>query len=262
MWRALGRWWKYAGAKLSVLQEERADPKIQLEQALEEARAQHRRLTEQAANVIAHQQQVQRRLDRAVEDYEKADASARQALRLADREARSGDDAKTARLLQAAESFAGRSLALEQDVRDAEQQLLEATQAAEGAKAAVTRNADGLRQRLAEREQLLSTLDQAKMQEQVNAALQQISGAFGDQVPTLAEVQHKIEARLARAQGMAQLVAAADPLDLHLLEVEQAQRTASARARLEELRTSLGLAPMPIDVVGVDVEVERKALGR
>ena len=65
MWRAVVRWWRYLGAKAEVRHDERADPKIQLAQALAEARANHARLTERAANVIAHQQHLQRRLERS-----------------------------------------------------------------------------------------------------------------------------------------------------------------------------------------------------
>ena len=52
------RWWKYFTAKLSSDFEERADPKIQLEQAITEAHTTHKQLTEQAANVIAQQKQT------------------------------------------------------------------------------------------------------------------------------------------------------------------------------------------------------------
>src|SRR5947207_638824 len=90
MWKAIRRWWKYLGAKLSGKLEESADPKVQLEQAIEESQQQHRRLTEQAANVIANQKQTQMRLERAVEEYEKSNASARQALLLADEANRDG----------------------------------------------------------------------------------------------------------------------------------------------------------------------------
>ena len=78
MFKALRRWWKYMGAKLSGSLEERADPKVQLEQAIQEAQEQHRRLTEQAANVIAHQKQTQMRLDRAQDDLDKVTGNARQ----------------------------------------------------------------------------------------------------------------------------------------------------------------------------------------
>ena len=64
MWKSLKKWWKYMGAKLSSTFNEKADPKVQLEQAITEAQEQHRRLKEQAANVIANQKQTEMRLDR------------------------------------------------------------------------------------------------------------------------------------------------------------------------------------------------------
>ena len=53
MWKYLNRRWKYLTAKLSGRFDETADPKVQLEQAIGEAHEQHRRLKDQAANVIA-----------------------------------------------------------------------------------------------------------------------------------------------------------------------------------------------------------------
>ena len=71
MFKALKRWWKYLGAKVNSVFNEKADPKIQLEQAITEAQDQHRRLREQAANVIANQKQTEMRLDRAMGELEK-----------------------------------------------------------------------------------------------------------------------------------------------------------------------------------------------
>jgi phage shock protein A len=135
MWKTLKRWWKYLAVKLRVRHEERADPKVQLEQAIQEAREQHKRLTEQAANVIANQKQAQARLDRAVAEYDKANASAKQALLLADQEGKGGNADKATSFEGAAEAFAGRVLDLERQIADLERQLLQATSAAENAKA-------------------------------------------------------------------------------------------------------------------------------
>src|SRR5918996_1611108 len=203
MWKAIRRWWKYLGARLSGKLEESADPKTQLEQAIEEAQQQHRRLTEQAANVIANQKQTQMRLERAVEEYEKSNASARQALLLADEATRDGKSDKVASYTQAAEAFADKIIALE-------------------------------------RQDLLSQLDQAKMQEQMNKAMAQLSATVGEDVPTFEQVRDKIERRLAKAQGMADLTTT--NVDAKMLEVEQAQASAEAQARLSELRSELGLA--------------------
>ena len=48
MLKTLKKWWKYIGAKLNMSFDEKADPKVQLEQAITEAQDQHRRLKEQA----------------------------------------------------------------------------------------------------------------------------------------------------------------------------------------------------------------------
>ena len=201
MWKTLKRWWKYLAVKLRLMHEERADPKVQLEQAIEEAREQHKRLTQQAANVIANQKQAQARLDRAVAEYDKAKASARQALLLADQESKAGSTDKAADFNLAAEEFAGKLLDLEHQIADLEKQLLQATSAAEDAKAAVAQNSATLQKKLAEKEQLLSTLDQAQMQEAMNQATAQLTSTLGEDVPTFEEVRKKIDARLARGAG-------------------------------------------------------------
>ena len=54
MLKAIRRWWRYLGTKLGMKLEQAADPKVQLEQAIGEARDQHRLLTEQAANIITN----------------------------------------------------------------------------------------------------------------------------------------------------------------------------------------------------------------
>ncbi len=95
MFKAIKKWWKYLGAKLSGSFEERADPKVQLEQAISEAKNQHRRLKEQAANVIANQKQSELRLNQKMTELEKLNANARQALIMAGDAEKSGDAAKT-----------------------------------------------------------------------------------------------------------------------------------------------------------------------
>ena len=69
-------------------------PKVQLEQAIQEAQEQHRRLMEQAANVIADQKQTQMRLDRVQDDLDKVTGNAREALLLTDEATTKGDTAK------------------------------------------------------------------------------------------------------------------------------------------------------------------------
>lgn len=244
MWQSLKRWWKYLAIKLRVAQEERADPKVQLEQAILEARAEHRRLSDAAAMVVAHQKQAQDRLDTKIEECEKAKASAGQALLMVDREARLGHDEKVATFTTAAEGLASRVLGLEREIRELDGGLLQATSASERAKAAVVQNSAALQQKLDEKESLLSVLDRAKMQEALNAARSQLDDVLGADVPTFVDVERKIHTRyaVAEAQGELGALQASSRVDPGMLEIEAAQRSAEAQALLAQMRSQLGLA--------------------
>ncbi len=85
--------WRYFTAKTDSRFEESADPKIQLEQAIADAQDQHRRLVEQAANVVANQKQHELQLNRAMEELEKVNRSTRQALMMAQERLRQGGHA-------------------------------------------------------------------------------------------------------------------------------------------------------------------------
>src|SRR4051794_9436159 len=240
MFKALKRWWKYMAAKLSGSLNERADPKVQLEQAIMEAQEQHRRLREQAANVIANQKQTEMRLNRAMEELEKVNASARQAVLMADEATKQGDSAKAAEYTRAAEAFANRLIASEKEVDGLKSLAMQTTQASDQAKAAVAQNSTALQKKLAERQKLLSQLDQAKMQEQMNKAMASLSETVGQDVPTLEEVRDKIETRYARALGTSELQG--ESVESRMLEVEQASLNTEAKARLSEIRSQLGLS--------------------
>ena len=67
MLQYLKKRWNYLITRSNQRFEESADPKVQLEQAISEAKDQHNRLRGQAANVIANQKQTELRLNRAIE---------------------------------------------------------------------------------------------------------------------------------------------------------------------------------------------------
>src|SRR5437763_1258343 len=167
---------------------EAAAPKVQLEQAIGDAQEQHGRSMDQAANVIANQKQTEMRLNRAMGELEKVNGSARQALLMADDATKKGDADKAAQYNQAAEAFANRLIAVEKEVDSLKTLSLQSAQAADQAKAAVQQNSAALQKKLSERQKLLSQLDQAKMQEQMNVAMQSLSQTVGQDTPTLDEV--------------------------------------------------------------------------
>ncbi len=231
--------WRYLTARGTAAFNEAADPKIQLEQAIQEAHEQHRRLKEQAANVIANQKQTEIRLNRTMEEYEKVANNARQAVLMADDAQKRGDDAKVVEYTSAAEAFANRMIALENEVEDLKALHLQASQAADQAKSAVNQNSAALQKKLAERQKLLSQLDQAKMQEQLNKAMSSLSETVGDEVPSFDEVRDKVERRYAKAKGASELAEAS--VESRMLEVEQAALNVEAKSRLNELRAQLGI---------------------
>jgi phage shock protein A len=252
MFKVIKRWWKYMTAKLSGSFNERADPKVQLEQAIMEAQEQHRRLREQAANVIANQKQTEMRLNRAMGELEKVNGNARQAVVMADEATNGGDGAKATEYTQAAEAFANRMIALESEVESLKALSLQSTQAADQAKAAVQQNSAALQQKLSDRQKLLGQLDQAKMQEQMNKAMSTLSETVGDDVPTLDEVRQKIEARYAKAKGMSELTDTS--VESRMLEIEQASMNRQAQTRLAEIRAQLGIGPAPESTPAAEVD--------
>ena len=239
MFKLARKWWKYLTAKLTGSFDERADPKVQLEQAIAEAQSQHQRLKEQAINVIAGQKQAEIRLNGKMAELEKLTANARQALVMASDAEKAGDADKTAQYNTAAETIAGSLIQVERDVESLKSMVLESTEAADAAKAAVKQNSRLLQERIAEKSKLVSQLEQAKMQEEMNAAMTQLNETVGDDVPTLREVEEKIQARYAKAKASSELSEAS--VESRVLEVEQATVNVEAQGRLSELRAELGL---------------------
>src|SRR5262249_39875886 len=86
--------WKYLMALFGAKIDEYADPKVQIQQAIEDAQRQHQALVQQAAAVIGNQRQLEMRLSRQMGEVEKLQGSARQALVLADKARAEGDEPK------------------------------------------------------------------------------------------------------------------------------------------------------------------------
>jgi phage shock protein A len=241
--------WKYLMAAFSAKIDENADPKVQIQQAIEEAQKQHQALSQQAAAVIGNQRQLEMKLNRQLGEVEKLQASARQSLVLADESRSKGDEAKATQFEQAAQSFATQLVTAEQNIEDLKTLHDQALQAASQAKTAVERNAMMLQQKLAERTKLLSQLEQAKMQEQVSKSLNQMSElAAPGNVPSLDEVRDKIEKRYSTALGSAEL--ASNSVQGRMLEVQASTTEMAGNQRLEQIRASLRGGSVAGEVTG------------
>src|SRR5262249_22441510 len=112
--------------------EEQADPNVQLAQAILQEQEQHRQLDEKAPAVVTNQKQGQKRLDRALAEYDKANRTAGKALLLAD-QAVGTDPAQVERFNAAAHASGERVLHLRGEIDDLQQVVLVATAQAEEA---------------------------------------------------------------------------------------------------------------------------------
>jgi (p)ppGpp synthase/HD superfamily hydrolase len=143
--------WKYFMSWFGAKVDEKADPKIQIQQAIQEAQNQHAQLTRQAATVIGNQRQLEMKLDRQLNQVETLQLQARQALVLADRARSQGDEAKAADFEETAQALANQLVSAEQSVSDLKALHDQSIQAAGQAREAVDANASMLQEQLAQR---------------------------------------------------------------------------------------------------------------
>jgi phage shock protein A len=233
----------YSKTRVQTGVEQRMDPAIQVEQAMAEARKQDQQLRTQAARVIAHRTELQMRLDRAADDAAQARDQAGQALKMADDAARNHDAAAADKWGRAAQSLALKLQASEDLVESLKQQYTTAQQQSELAKQQVNDNAMRLSELSAKRMELVGKIEQAKMQEQVNRTMEELQAPLqGASGPTIGEIEDKINRRMAAASARAELDSAS--IEGAQVDVERSMQEVQAQARLDKLRTELGL-PAP-----------------
>ena len=153
------KFWKYLMASFSSKVDENADPKVQIQRAIEEAQRQHQTLSQQAASVIGNQRQLEMKLNRQLGEVEKLQASAKQSLVMVDQARNEGDEAKAQKYEETASQLANQLVSAEQGVEDLKTLHDQSLQAAAQAKEAVDQNSKRLQQKIAERTKLLSQLE-------------------------------------------------------------------------------------------------------
>jgi phage shock protein A len=230
--------WRYMMALFGAKIDEYADPKIQIQQAIEDAQRQHQALVQQAAAVIGNQRQLEMKLSRQMDEVQKLQGSARQALILADKARAEGNEAKATEYENTAQVFATQLVSGEQSMEDLKTLHDQALSAAGQARKAVENNAAILQQKLAERTKLLSQLEQARMQETVARSMESMSAlAAPGNTPSLDEVREKIERQYATAMGRAEL--ASNSIEGRMMEVQKSSLDMAGASRLEQLRASM-----------------------
>lgn len=259
--------WRYLMALFGAKIDEYADPKIQIQQAIDEAKVQHQTLVKQAAAVIGNQRQLEMRLSRHMTEVEKWQGMARQGLVLAGNARTEGDEQKALEYEKAAQSAATQLVTSEQAVDDLKSLHDQALSAAQQARKAVENNKMLLEEKLAQRTKLLSQLEQARMQETVAASLESMSAlAAPGNTPSLDEVRDKIEQRYATAMGRAEL--ASDTVEGRMIEVQRTTLDMAGHSRLEQIRASMASeqqltagADRPAVEAGPDGEDDRSERG-
>ncbi|WP_446213238.1 PspA/IM30 family protein [Micromonospora sp. IBSANI012] len=230
--------WNYLMALFGAKIDEHADPKVQIQQAIEEAQRQHQALVQQAAAVIGNQRQLEMKLSRQMSEVERLQANARQALVLADQARARGDETEAGRYEQSAQVLATQLVSAEQATEDLKTLHDQALGAAAQARRAVENNSMILQQKLAERTKLLSQLEQAKMQESVARSLESMSAVTAPgNTPSLDEVRDRIERRYANAMGRAEL--AGNSVEGRMLEIQKSTLDSAGSSRLEQIRASM-----------------------
>ncbi|MFY1684494.1 PspA/IM30 family protein [Micromonospora sp. WMMD730] len=230
--------WKYLMALFGAKIDEHADPKVQIQQAIEDAQRQHQALVQQAAAVIGNQRQLEMKLSRQMTEVERLQGNARQALVLADQARAKGDEVEAGRYEQSAQVLATQLVSAEQATEDLKTLHDQALGAAAQARRAVENNSMILQQKLAERTKLLSQLEQAKMQESVARSLESMSSMTAPaNTPSLDEVRDRIERRYANAMGRAEL--AGNSVEGRMLEIQKSALDSAGSSRLDQIRASM-----------------------
>ena len=235
----LKRLWGYIKALFRSKTEAMMDPEVEVEQAITEARKRDQELRNQAAKVVAHRTQLESQMERAAEQAGEARELAKQALLKGQAATTAGDTAGADKWNRSAQGIAMRLQAAENNLNSLKGQYETAATQAENAKRAVQQNAMRLQELAAKRMELLGSLQQAKMQESVNQAMESMSATFDDEAVSLDKVEDKIEARRAEAMAKAEL-REATPEGAEM-ELRETISVAQADAKLEELKKELGI---------------------
>lgn len=233
------RWIAYIKSWFKSTSEGMMDPEIEIQAAIDEAKTRDQDLRNQAAKVIAHKTQLNSQIERAADTVGEAREMAKQALVKADEAKAAGDEGGATKWTRAAQSLAMKLQAAENNLASLKGQYETAVTQAEQAKEAVQTNAMKVQELSARRLEMLGSLEQAKMQEAVNNAVQSMSTSIADEGPNLEAVEDKIEQRKAEAMAKAELHEATP--EGAEQELRKAVNIGEADAKLDELRRELGL---------------------
>jgi len=233
------KWLAYFKSWFKKSSEKMMDPEIEIQMAIDQAQKRNQDLRNQAANIVAHRTQLESKIEKAADQVGESREMAKQAILKAEEARSAGDTAGVTKWTNIAQAQAAKLHAAETNLTSLKGQYQTAITQADQAKSAVQANAVKLQELSAKQMELLGALEQAKMQESVNAAVQSMSVTLDDGLPTLASVEDKIEKRKAQAMAKAEVFEATP--EGGEAELRQAMNEAQTDAKLEELKVELGL---------------------
>ena len=230
--------WKYLMSSFDQKIDENADPKVQIQQAVEGAKKQHQEISDHAAEIIGNRNKLEMQLNRLVKTREEYQNQTKRALELADKATAEGDSQKAQEYNDAAEVLASQLVSAENELENLKTQHAAAEQAAEQAQRQQKESSARLKEQLAQVDQLMAQADQAEMQEKNSQALDSMNELTPDgDTPTLDSVRAKIEKRYTDALGAQELYQ--DSAGAHMQEIAASGTDMKAAARLDEIRASM-----------------------
>lgn len=227
----------YAQAKADAEFDSRADPKIQVEQAMAGLRQHHHDLEAAASHVLAQEKLAKMRV---------ADLSTQEA-----KYTKSALAAKQQGNLGVARTFASKIASLREQSQALMAQIPQLQQAADDAREAVQESADQLQQKFNEKSSILAQVDQANMQKEMAASLKQVSDLTRtSNVPSFEELKQKVGAQFAQAQAVTELNSTSpEVLEMHAHHAEVNSEADDILAQLEAGSTPLALSAGKSDAI-------------
>ena len=217
-----------------------ADPRLQVQMALEEARRQHQLLTEQAAAVLGNERELEIKVGRAMAEVERVRTATGRALMLADRASRNGDVRAAGGHEETASLFAVQLAGAESAAAELADARDRSAGAAAAARRAVDHSAHLLHARLTEGARLTTEIEAARMQERMADTLAALDAmAPSGSVPTLDQIRARVDRRVSIAAARSEL--SGSRTGARMLEIERAGLEESGRQKLLEIRQALGL---------------------
>lgn len=233
------KFWGYIKALFRTKSEQFKDPEVEIEQAIHEAKRRDRDLRTQAAKVLAYRTELESKIDRAASEAGETRELAKQALMKAQEASDTGDAAGTDKWNRTAQALALKMQAADSNLAALKAQFESAQGQADDAKRAVQQNAMRLQELSAKVMQLRGSIEQTKMKETVNEAIEAISSTSDLDSVSLSSVEDKIERRKAEAMAKAEL--RVDSAEGAEMELKEAVSLAQADAKLAELKNELGM---------------------